>query len=150
MHPEEFNERQWAIARMILGWLDSMNAEQGIEPCGSNHGKLSEDTLFFTNPSFGEAVFVCQTFAGARMIVEGTDIDPDRAIEIAIGHTDDWIPVIRIASSQLDRPIEIVSATDAAMREAIQSVHAAIFRDWPLTTQECDELIRRQFPDQFE
>ena len=150
MHSEEFKERRWAIARMISGWLDSMNAEQGIQPCGSSHGKPSKDTQFFTNPSFGEAVFVCQTFAGARTTIEGTDIDPDRALEIAIGHTDDWMPVIRIASSLLDRPIEIVGTTDAAMREAIHSAHDAIFCDWPLTTQELDELIRRQLSDQLE
>ncbi len=135
---------------MISGWLDSMNAEQGIKPCGRTHGKPMMDTQFFTNISLGEAVFVCQTFAGARTTVEGTDIDPDRALEIAIGHTDNWIPVIRIASSQLDRPIEIVGGTDAAMREAIQSVHDAICRDWPLSPQQLDELIRRQIPDELE
>jgi hypothetical protein len=150
MNSEEFKERRWAIARMISGWLDSMNTERGVRPSESSDGKPSKDTQFFTNLSSGEAVFVCQTFAGARTTVQGTDIDPDRALEIAIGHTDDWIPVIRIASSQLDRPIEIVGGTDAAMREAIQSVHDVIFRDWPLTKHECDELIRRQLPDQLE
>ena len=150
MNSEEFKERRWAIARMISGWLDSMNTEQGINPSESSHGKPSKDTQFFTNLSSGEAVFICQTFVGARTSVEDIDIDPDRALEIAIGHTDDWIPVIRIASSQHDRPIEIIGGTDAAVREAIQSVYEAIFRYWPLTTQQRDELIRRQLPDQLE
>jgi hypothetical protein len=146
---DDFRERRSVLAGMLWDSLESMNLERGVNYCDFIRDRPLNDTgRFYTDTCYGEALLVRQGYAGARQTIKGRDIDPDRCIEILIGHTEDWIPFVSILSSQRDRPIEIVGGTDAALREEVRVAHNEIFDGWPLSKDEIDEMIRRQLADE--
>ena len=125
-----------------------MNEERGVKNWDGTPGSLADNPKLFTDTCKGQVLLVRQSYVGARLTVKDTEIDPDRIIEIAIGHAEDWTPIVCIVNSLRDCPIEIVGGSEAALREAVQAIHGEIFHDWPLTKEQIDDLFRRQFSDE--
>lgn len=140
---QSFQAQRAKLADIIWDWLESMNKERGVTATGQTRGSLADNPRLYTDTCYGQVLAVRQTYS-AGTTVEGMDTDPERTIEIAIGHTEAWIPVVCVMSSLRDSPIEIVGGSDAALREAVQLVHGELFRDWPPTDEQIDEFMRRQ------
>jgi hypothetical protein len=59
-------------------------------------------------------------------------------------HAEDWTPIVVVASSLLEKPLQLHSKSDAAVREAIQVAHDGIFKGWPPTDGEIEDFIKSQ------
>ena len=138
-----FQNRRSELTETIWAWLESMNKQRGVTATGHTRGSLADNQRLYTDTCYGQVLAIRQTYS-AGTIVERMDTDPERTIEVAIGHTEDWIPAVCVMSSLRERPIELIGGSDAALSEAIQFVHDEIFRDWPPTDEQIDDFMRRQ------
>jgi len=145
--PEDaFAEVRSALSDMIWNFIEALNMERGVNCVGVERTR-DFDERPATETCKGQVWTVAQTYRGARTEIDGEDIDPDRTIEVKIAATNDWIPIVSVMSSVREHPIEIAGGTDAAVKEAIHTVHDEIFHGWPLSQYDLEQLARRHLPD---
>ena len=140
---QAFQKRRSELAAIIWSWLESMNKERGINPSQQTRGSLADNPRVYSDTCYGQVLSIRQTYA-ARKTVVGMETDPERTIEIAIGHTEAWIPFVSVMSCLRESPFEIIGGSDVALREKVQLVHDELFQGWPPTDDEIDEFMRRE------
>ena len=88
-------------------------------------------------------------YRGARLSVGGKEIDPDRAIQFAIGFLNDWRISVRISSSTLQPEFVELDADEPFDRvtETILKHHSKVFDGWLLSEEEVARKAQAVFGD---
>ncbi len=147
MNKESFTTLRSDMESMVWDYLESLRQQRAVDRF--DH----ERTRDFYRPPYtetctGQVWTIRHTYHGARTLIEGVDIDPDRTIEIKIAACAEWNPIVTLMSSLRDcRPISIEGGREAELMDAIRLLHDEIFRDWPLSEYAFQQLARRRFPN---
>ncbi|MEI7821059.1 MAG: hypothetical protein WCK55_09090 [Verrucomicrobiota bacterium] len=144
MDTASFFEKSNALARAVSGWLDSTAEALGVNRDETK--KLGDRSPLFAGSPCALTMCVHRNYHGAKATFEKWNVSPDRYITVEIGHTDGDDLRIFITSSLLEKPIELIAPSEAALKEAVTHVHEKIFVGFPLSGDEMDEHIRRHIP----
>ncbi|MEM9283172.1 MAG: hypothetical protein AAGA96_15215 [Verrucomicrobiota bacterium] len=121
------------LLRELNGFLGELGREDEKGCCSMNTG-IEREML---DPE-GAVLGGDAGYQGARISFEGTELDPDRSIQFAIGFLDDWRISVKVSSSVLPSEVIDLDAEEGfeRVKSVIENHHAKIFDGWPLSDEE--------------
>ena len=146
---QSFQARQSELADLVWSWLSPMNDARHVNLTGENRGSLSDNPKLYADTCYGQVLVIHQTYSAGTTLAE-VEMDQERTITIAIGHSATWTPIVCVMSSLHDRVIEISNDSNSDMLDAIKLTHDELFRDWPLSDKDIEDFIRENHPEEPE